>query len=330
MQDRRPPRQAPEWKRWHVITIGGLAAFTAGVAALSNGSSGEARLDGQNAPEASVTPVAAVQSCKNRNVREEDAMMRTDTVLRQMPAAGAQAISNPASPPAAGDRDALATVTMDVPLRQICKEGNWSRVRVLATGLRWMEGWVPATALRAIKLDPQGRRRLTYADIDWQPGSERDKAAILNIASLILRDDERCEAIDNRSLLVEGEGRSRRYTLSCDGPAGTHPITFSAGDATGRSFKMVAAADNAETAAPISKLAALDACSDAIRGSLHQPKSADFHTFTDTTFHVEGSRARFTVGFSAKNGLGLETDATAACIFEGERLVAAEILPSGS
>lgn len=85
-----------------------------------------------------------------------------------------------------------------------------------------------------------------------------------------------------------------------------------------------------ETAGPLDKGTAASACMDAITPMLAQPRSADFHTFTDTTFHTDGMRARFTVGLTAKNGLGLPIDATAACVFEGETLTSAELLPAGS
>lgn len=85
-----------------------------------------------------------------------------------------------------------------------------------------------------------------------------------------------------------------------------------------------------ETAGPLDKGAAARACMDAITPMLAQPRSVDFHAFTDTTFHTDGMRARFTVGLTAKNGLGLPIDATAACVFEGETLTSAELLPAGS
>lgn len=85
-----------------------------------------------------------------------------------------------------------------------------------------------------------------------------------------------------------------------------------------------------EAAGPLDKGTAASACMDAITPMLAQPRSADFHTFTDTTFHTDGMRARFTVGLTAKNGLGLPIDATAACVFEGETLTSAELLPAGS
>ncbi len=330
MQNKPTPRPAPEWKRWHVVTLAAMAAFIFGIAALLNAMSDGSSPADHNTSEASVSSIAEAQACKTSAPREEDVMLRTDSVLRQAPAADARAIINPASPPAAHDRDTLASVTMDVPLRQMCEEAGWARVRVLATGLRWMEGWVSTAALQSLKLNSQGRRTLTKGDIDWQPGSERDRTAILKVANLILRDDRRCEAIDSRSLLVERKGRERRYTLVCDGPAGAHPIAFSASDTAGRSFAMAAIDADVPVAEPIDKITALGMCTDAIRSSLQQPDSADFDIFTDTTFHVEGARARFTVGFSAKNGLGLEKDATAACIFEGTQLTSAEILPSGS
>ncbi len=91
-----------------------------------------------------------------------------------------------------------------------------------------------------------------------------------------------------------------------------------------------AASSKEAVAGPVDKGTAASACMDAVTPMLAQPRSADFHAFTDTTFHTDGMRARFTIGLTAKNGLGLPIDATAACIFEGETLTSAELLPAGS
>ncbi len=91
-----------------------------------------------------------------------------------------------------------------------------------------------------------------------------------------------------------------------------------------------AASPKEAVAGPVDKGTAASACMDAVTPMLAQPRSADFHAFTDTTFHTDGMRARFTIGLTAKNGLGLPIDATAACIFEGETLTSAELLPAGS
>ena len=334
-QDREASRKRPErgvrrakWERWHVVTIASLATFTAGVVAI-----GTSLAPSQSPPGAAAKgpPVANAARCRTRANIERDTSVADDTVLRRAPARNATPIVNPEGTTKPSDIRALATATASVPLRIMCEEGDWTRVRVLATELRWMEGWVPKDALRKLVLDDAGHRVLTAADLEWQPGSEKDRRAIVKVANLILRDDKRCEAIDDRSLLVEGTRSDRRYTLLCDGPEGSFPITFTARDAAARSFaEVVTAPVEPSVAGPISKSDAADACMDAISAQLAQPRSADFHTFSDTTFNVEGSRVRFTVGFDAKNGLGLEVENMAACIFEGSTLVSAEVLPAGS
>ncbi|QNE33028.1 hypothetical protein F1C10_14615 [Sphingomonas sp. NBWT7] len=323
-----------EWKTWHVVTVASLGAVTAGIVAL--GSSTPVPESPAPRAETKAPSVAQASPCKIRFVIERDAAVKDDTVLLRAPASKAAPIANSQGKTNLSDIKALAAITPEMPLRVMCEEGAWSRVRVLATGLRWMEGWVPNKALRKLVLDDAGHRVLTAADLQWQPGSGSDRREIVKIANLILRNDKRCEAIDERSLLVEGSRSDRRYTLLCDGPGGSFPITFTARDAASRSFPGVAdpagsdPSGEASFSAPISKADAADACIDAITAQLAQPRSADFHTFTDTTFNVDGARARFTVGFDAKNGLGLEVEQTAACIFEGDSLASAEILPAGS
>lgn len=310
-------------KHWYVVALAGAVAGATTLTSCTPPSDGTATSAAERA-------VAEAQICDTAIATEQDALVARDAVLRRAPNAKAGPIVNPGAAAKPSDVEALATVTLTVPLRRSCDAHGWTRVRVVATGLRWMEGWVATSSLRSLKLDASGRRTLSARDIEWQNGSERDRAAIVEIANRILREDKRCEAIDNRSLLVEGAAGARRYTLSCDGPAGSFPIEFTAHDAASRSFAMAAVAPEAVASAPIDASDAGAACMDAIRSQLSQPKSADFHTFTDTTFSSDGSRSRFTVGFTAKNGFGNEVDSVAACIFDGSEMLSAEVLPSGS
>lgn len=319
--------QRTPWRLWHVLTLAVAGAAVAGMASITSCGGKTDQAVGQTQTERTV---ADAQGCGSAVKPEQDAMVASDVMLRQAPTAKGAAIVDPAADAKPGDTEALATVTPSVPLRRSCDLKGWTRVRVLATGLRWMEGWVATSSLRSFKLDKDGRRTLTASDIDWQPGSDRDRTAIIKIANRIVREDKRCEAIDNRSLLVEGSPGARRYTLICDGPEGSFPIEFTARDTASRSFAMAAVEPGASEATPLDKTDAAMACMDAIRPQLAQPRSVDFHTFTDTTFSSEGSRSRFTVGFTAKNGLGNEIDSVAACTFEGSEMVSAEVLPSGS
>ena len=231
----------------------------------------------------------------------------------------------------ASTQDAIVAATVDnsVPLRELCRVEGWAHVRVVANTLRWIDGWVPVAALRPLRLTADGRRTLVSQDIEWQPGSERDRTAILAVANKVIRQDRRCEAIDGRSLLVERAPGARRYTLLCDSASENVAIHFSARDATnGHSFAHEAEDETTGDAEPVSKADAIEGCQSAIEAQLFQPRSANFRTIMDTTFSTDGSRARVTIGFSAKNGFGNEIDQVAACVFEGSQLQSAEILPN--
>lgn len=319
------------WERRHIwlliiLCMAAMIVLTVMSSSGSDSASEEATASSGSGSE--------VQVCRSANARERDAAVADATVLRVSPTANARPIfrSNGGS---ASDDDAHSSVDASVPLREQCREGGWARVRALSSGQRWMAGWLPAAALSKLTLDNQGHRTLRAADISWQPGSERDRTAILSVANRILREDQRCEAINGRTLLVEGEGGRRRYTITCEGPAGSFPIEFTAADARrGRSFAMapvavdVASADaSTDSSATFSKSDAISACVDAMKAKLYQPRSAEFHTFLDTTYTVDSGRSRVTVGFSAKNGFGNEIDAVAECVFDGDQLVSATTIP---
>lgn len=324
-RDAQGARPRPKWKRWHVITLAIIGSILVALFSLVP----DAAPAGPKDASAPAQKVTQAQACPAGG-RERDALLARDAVMRVAPATSAAPITNPNKPPVPEDLESEATATPSTPLRAGCTMNGWTRIRVLVAGLRWMEGWVPNTALKDVAIDASGHRTLTSADFEWDPAVGRDKAAIVKIANRILREDARCEAINGESILIEGEGADRRYTLLCDGPSGDATVTFAPSDVTGRSFKVAASAVGDAGANAIDKADAASACIDEITSRLNQPRSADFHTFTDTTFHVDGSRSRFTVGFTAKNGLGLEVENMAACIFEGKRLVSAEVLPAGS
>ncbi|MES2288181.1 MAG: hypothetical protein V4530_00475 [Pseudomonadota bacterium] len=124
-----------------------------------------------------------------------------------------------------------------------------------------------------------------------------------------------------------GDRRRPQFTLSCIGKSGTTPITFTADDLrNGRNFAAEGVQHAAaESGLPISKPDAFVACKEAIAAQLKQPRSLDFHLF-GTTFTTDGSRARFTDTFTAKNGFGNEIDSTAECVFEGEQLISATVI----
>ena len=286
----------------------------------------------EESEEESVTPAAVTpkDTCAAGEEKTgRDYAVRDEIVLREAPNEAANPILKPGLAADDKDRPVYATITSSVPVRETCRSGIWSKVRVLVTEeLRWMSGWVPSAALREVPVG-EGRRRIYGSgDIEWQPGSERYRKQILAVVNKVMREDKRCDAIDSQSLLVDNQGGDPRFTILCVGPAGTHDITFEASDGTnGRSFAQEAVNPGGGGEEPIGKVDAVTACEEAITQQLSQPKTADFHTFTDTTYHTDGSRARVTIGFRANNGFGNPIDATAECVFEGTTLSSAALIP---
>jgi hypothetical protein len=292
--------------------------------------------DDTPAEEPEQAPVLSVNApepdrCEPSQERvSRDAEVVDETFLRVAPNAGAKPILKPGLAEDDKDREIYAMVT-SLPVREICRGADWSKVRVLVTEeLRWKRGWLPTKSLREVKVGDDGRRIYEPSDIEWQPGSERYRKPILKVINTIMRDDARCEAIDQQSLLVEDQGGLPRFTILCVGPGGTHDYQFYAADAeNGRSFKVrsTGVATNAGVGSPLGKADAVIACEKAMRATLSQPRTAEFRTFADTTYSTEDNRARVTIGFTADNGLGNPIDATAECVFEGTTLTSAAVIP---
>jgi hypothetical protein len=215
-------------------------------------------------------------------------------------------------------------------VRELCRSGKWSKVRVLAPEeLRSIAGWIPNRVLRAIKTDSRGHRIYTTWDDNWSDDAKPYRRDVLTAVNAIMRDDERCEAIDDVALVREA-GRDSRIEAGCVGPAGTVSIAFTPRDASnGRSFKVSSIEESEPASEPINKANAIMMCEEAVTNQLAQPRSADFHIFTNLNFSTDGARARLTIGLTAKNALGLEVDNTAECLFEGKQLTAANVIPQG-
>lgn len=303
-----------------VLLLAGLAACS-GAQSPADDSVRSPSNDQDAKRTAEANPAAACSA--DEQVTGRDYAVKDEIVVQEQPSEDSQPILKPGE---ARNKDTAvyATINSSLPVREICRKGAWSKVRVLVPSYqRWQQGWVPSTALRKVDVDERGRRIYTAADVEWQPGSEAYKKPILKVINTIMRQDSQCEAIDDRSLLVEGSGKEASFLISCVGPEGDNSISFTAADASnGRSFAEPAPDASAGQPA-IGKADAVMACEEATRRQLTQPKSADYHTFTDVTFTTNGSFARVEIGLDAKNGFGNTIEATAICEFEGPEMTTA-------
>lgn len=165
---------------------------------------------GSTEPSVQPTPSAAFRTgatkarnaqpalaCGARHTRtERDYDIVDEAILRMSPDARSAPIlkSGVTSDP---DAAVHATVTGDAPLRERCRANGWSYMSVTAPEyIRWMQGWVPTSALKSVRVRPDGRRIYRIADIEWQAGSEPYRSAIVKVANKIIADDKRCEVID--------------------------------------------------------------------------------------------------------------------------------------
>jgi len=245
-------------------------------------------------------------SCKATNidygVRGEDAIM-----LRVSPDEKAAIAKQ-----TAGDTTVDAAIDEQSDVRELCRAGNWSKVRVASSSV---EGWVPSSALQKVKTSGSGRRIYTAADFEWPIGSAPARPAVLTIINRIIEQNPKCEAIDRQSLTMNGSGKGATFLIGCDGGEGDQSFEFTAADASnGRSFAPEKPID------PINKSEAREACQNAVTNAANHPSTVDFSMF-DTTFDTFGNgEARYTIAFSAKNSFNLELTYIAHCEFKGEKL----------
>ncbi len=218
------------------------------------------------------------------------------------------------------DEQIDASIDESTPVRELCRSGDRSFVRILLPEeLRSIQGWVPSSALRETATKKDGSRSYTADYFEWPPELSGQKALFVKMANRITDADENCEAIDPVSPLAE-PGKPGHFSLLCVGANGSYPVEFTKTRIIGGTPPVN------EDVPPIAKLDAYEACRTAIEAQLVQPKTVDFH-ISDTTFGTEGGRARYTIAFTSNNGLGLPIDATGECVFVGETLTSAAVIP---
>lgn len=71
----------------------------------------------------------------------------------------------------------------DATVREICRAGKWSQVRVLTSSQDHgpLKGWVPTSALRKVPTSASGRRIYQSADFEWPDGSLPHRSAAVKI-----------------------------------------------------------------------------------------------------------------------------------------------------
>lgn len=295
----------------------------AAVAALCLSGCTPAPSQGDNADANSANGVPVAADCgKDAVTTQVDFAVREPAVLHSKPDDKSRPNTIPV-PYEPGQKDAL--IDSSIPVREICRAGKWSQVRILLPeDMRSGIGWVHSAVLRPIKTDDKGRRIYKAADFEWPEGTARYKGQVVAVANKIMREDQRCEAINDRSLTLT-RGNGAEFLLACVGPSGTLSISFSAADAgNGRSFTQAAGDEGRSPNSTLASATAYLDCRPTIESRLSRPETADFNA-SDTTFHEDGNNARFTITGTAENAFGASVQFTAMCHFRNGSLTSVDV-----
>lgn len=255
----------------------------------------------------------------NRDVR-----IKSDASLKIAPAESAADVGYKLS----GNEIIPGIIDRNVPLREMCRRGQWSRVRLLGPSeLRRVEGWAPTSSFGWVPTHPDGRRRYLPSDFEFPASARRYADVVVATINRSIANHKSCDAIDQSSLLVE-EGPT--FTALCTGDGGNQVISFSLAEA--RAGKVVTPVPDGGTEAPgeppLSAVTASEAwamCEQPLRSQLAHPSTADFNMW-DTHVQAKPTSDMFTVGLTAKNGMGLELRFMGYCEIQGGRVTAAHVV----
>ena len=267
-------------------------------------------------PVAGEAATAAVQGgapCGgNGRATMMDFAVQTTTALRSRPDKHSDLVSMPF-----GADQTARPVSIDhtMPVRELCRSGDWSEVRVLMlpSDIGRAEGWVPTAVLRPVKTGRNGRRIYNAADLEFSDGSHRYEAATLAVINRVMEQDPKCDAI-NTLILVDKDSTGARLHFSCFGEP-ERSIDFSSADASnGRDFT---------PAQPVEAIKGADAilkCEDAARERLSHPSTADFAMLDVDFKSFDNGAATYSTTVTARNGFNLELKYQVVCEFTGSEL----------
>ncbi len=265
------------------------------------------------AGEVAVTPATSTCGATDKQTGRDASVIELAELRTAADPASAKA-----KMPIAGDL-LDATIDESVPVRELCRSGVYSLVRILLPEeLRKVQGWAPTKVLRAADTRANGSRIYDESYFEWLPEMTSHKALVVRAANKIAETDANCEAVDPVSPIGEPD-QPGVFSLSCVGPRGSYPVLFTPTRIIGGKPPL------ADDVQPIAKADAHIPCVTAIEEKLSQPKTVDYH-LSDRSYSTEGGRARYTIGFTANSGIGLPIDAMAECVFEGQTLTSATVI----
>lgn len=291
---------------WAIVGLVLIALAIFGLVRACSPSNDVARSDVSN----NATPATGKQLCpEGEKAPQRDFAVAKDGTLHDAPNDDATAVQMKI-----GDQKVDAALEAGATVRQVCRAGRWSKVRVVTTPKEFqpLEGWVSASLLRKVSVTAQGRRIYEAGDFDWPAGSKSSQRALLAVMNRIMRDDPACEALDTANLVANKRGRQIIYSVPCWSTGDLRSFDFTTADATnGRSFALVS---------PMGKLDAIAACKQGVLSRAAHPSSVKFPTFDYDFREGENGRTQVLMSAKASNSLNLQLEYDVQCDFNGSEL----------
>jgi hypothetical protein len=196
-------------------------------------------------------------------------------------------------------------------VREICRVGDWSEVRVVSHTDSVLQGWVPSSILRKVLTYSDGRRVYEARDFTWPAGVGSAKAAVVTLANRIMDQRSDCLAIDAKNLVLAGPASTGTFSVPCFVEGDLASFDFRVADAiSGSNFRPVE---------PLTEDQAILACQHYAQSKASHPSTVEFGWGNKFKGGSDG-RTEVSTTFKAKNSFNLELEFDVTCNFTGDQL----------
>jgi hypothetical protein len=309
-----------------VVIASALAVSIAAVIYVAVGGSSH-RSEGQaveatvNLSEQDSIPTASLTCGEGGTVvNEVVAIQGSDIPVRLSPSGSAPKLKNEKASSILG-KEMFHSVDHSTTVRRLCEQGEWSEIKIETPDwLTHVQGWVPTAVFRQIEHRADGTRVYTEDDFTWGDAISAYKPQIVEMINKIARENKNCIPIHPSSVapLTESKTEDPLLYVACGAGAGMFNVYFRPSDAdSGKAF-------TART--PIDKTSAIRLCETEAKQAASHPSTVRFSRVLDVAFSTHPSgRARLVSSFTAKNSFNLELKHRIDCLFDGRRLIEANI-----
>lgn len=258
-----------------------------------------------------------------------------ETILKSSPTADGQLLTNKQASETL-KTTIFISVTGSNTLREECRKGNWSKVRVIdQPGISGTYvGWMPSAGLRTAQIDKDGFRTYEVADFVWDTETSKHKNTIVEGVNQVHRKNPLCKELSTSNIGIsrsKSEPGNPVFYVSCGAGNALTNVYFS------RSDVLTEFSDTPQGTPFVDKTAeymprnqAVNECAQAARSKIERRETFKFSTASEDLKVVTapGGETRVSSLFMAKGKGGEDFVYEIQCAFNKTEILESSIARS--